>query len=179
MRRLLLLSLSLLTAASASAGTAPKSVGEADLRGITVSCWRWGGEWADPEMKALMTTLPEVGANWLAIHPYAHVSRETGRVQWDPESSFEHVVRPIRWARELGLQIMIKPHLSYWGEFSWRGEVGWGDDELRWKRFRESYRGWITHLARLCEREGAHLFVVGTELRQTEGMSDWWQAVIH
>jgi len=161
------------------AAPAPKSVGETDLRGITVSCWRWGGEWAEPEMRALMETLPDVGANAFAIHPYAHVSRETGEVRWSAESSYEHVVRPIRWAKALGLNIMIKPHLSYWGEFSWRGEVGWGKDEVRWKRFRESYRGWITHLAAICEDEGAHLFVVGTELRQTEAMDDWWAAVIH
>lgn len=155
-----------------------RRLAEDDLRGITVSCWRWGGEWAEPEMRALMGTLPEVGANWLAIHPYAHVRRETGEVLWRHGDAPEHVVKPIRWARELGLGIMIKPHLSYWGEFAWRGEVGWGGDRVRWERFRRSYREWIVGLAKVAEREGAQLFVVGTELRQTEPMADWWTGLI-
>lgn len=149
-----------------------------DVRGITVSCRTWGGEWARPEMRELMATLPDVGANWLAIHPYAHVSRETGELRWRSSESPDHVVRPIRWARELGLRIMVKPHLSYWGEFAWRGEVGWGDDAVRWRRFEESYRRWIVELARTCQAEGADLFVVGTELRLAEAREAFWARVI-
>jgi hypothetical protein len=169
----------LLAPAVVRAEGGPLRLPDAEARGITVSCWTWGGEWARPEMRELMATLSEVGANWLAIHPYAHVSRETGEVRWRPDAPLDHVVKPIRWARELGLRIMIKPHLSYWGEFAWRGEIGWGADAERWARFRDSYRAWIAHLARASGREGADLFVVGTELRQTEAMSDWWAALIH
>ena len=175
---LLLLPAPALAQATEAAAPGPRRLAEQDLRGITVSCWRWGGEWAEPEMRALMGTLPEVGANWLAIHPYAHVRRETGEVLWRHGDSPEHVVKPIRWAKELGLGIMIKPHLSYWGEFGWRGEIGWGSDAARWERFRTTYREWIVGLAKVAEREGAQLFVVGTELRQTEGMEAWWSSVI-
>lgn len=147
------------------------------VRGLTVSCRRWGQEWGSPDMRELMETLPEVGANWIAIHPYARVSRETGEVLHRPGRPLAHVARPIRWARELGLGIMIKPHLAYWGEFGWRGEIGWNDEE-RWQRFRETYRAFILDLATVCEREGADLFVVGTELRRAEPMAEWWRALI-
>ena len=150
----------------------------ADARGITISCWRWGYEWATDDMRATMAQLPEVGANWVTIHPYAHVSRATGRVRWSAAERTDHIRKPIRWAKELGLRLMLKPHLSYWGEFDWRGDIGFGDDAERWQRFQETYHGWITHLAAVAAEEGADLFVVGTELRQFEPQVDYWRAVI-
>ena len=175
------LALALAVPGAATAGTVKPSqtlVPIESAQGITVSCWRWGYEWADPEMHALMATLPEVGANWVAIHPYAHVSRETGNVRWSAGERTDHVTNPTRWAHQLGLRIMVKPHLSYWGEFSWRGEIGWGEDEAKWNRFRTSYREWIAHMAEVAEREGADLFVVGTELRQIESNKRFWGEVI-
>lgn len=148
-----------------------------DMRGITISCWGIGKEWGSEGMRQTMLGLPEVGANWVAIHPYAHVDRQTANLRPAPRGE-QHVVAPIRWAREQGLSILIKPHLSYWGEFSWRGEVGWGDDEKRWQNFLTQYRRWILGLAELCEREGAHAFVVGTELRLAEPRTAYWTKLI-
>ncbi|MEM7245476.1 MAG: hypothetical protein AAF533_09030 [Acidobacteriota bacterium] len=165
--------------ASTTARPADQKAPFDDIRGITVSCG-WHSAWANPSMKEFLGSVPEVSANWVTIHPYAKVSKETGEVDWLPEEGTEYIVRPIRWAHEAGLKIMVKPHLAYWGQFSWRGEVGWGPDEnnAAWQRFRATNREWILRIAAICAAEGADLFVVGTELRLAEHMEDYWKGLI-
>ena len=173
---LLVIALAATTSAAAAppvaTGAHPPADGE--IRGIVVSCWRQGYEWASPGMHDLLATFPDVGANWVSIHPYAHVSRRTGEVRWSANGRTDHMVKPSRWAHELGLKIMFKPHLAYWGEFSWRGEVGWPAGDPRWQRFHQSYHDWIVHLAQVAADEDVDLFVVGTELRQTESDTAFW-----
>ena len=66
-------------------------------------------------MRPTMKQLRDLGAGWVAIHPYAAI-RADGTVHvWrglDPESPPAELVRPIREAHALGLKILIKPHLS-------------------------------------------------------------------
>lgn len=149
-----------------------------EVRGLVISTPTSGREWATPAMRSTLRELAGLGANWVAIHPYARISRETGEVRFRADAQ-QHIRRPVRWAREAGLRVAVKPHLAYWGAFSWRGEIGWPEGDPRWETFRSSYRGWILHLAQISAEEDAGLFVVGTELRRTEGMADWWRGLIH
>ena len=41
-----------------------------------------------------------VGADWLAIHPYAHVSRATGEVHWRPDAPARQTEVATRLPRE-------------------------------------------------------------------------------
>jgi hypothetical protein len=91
----------------------------------------------------------------------------------DPPAWLHH---PIRTAHAMGLKVLIKPHLGYWGSpFSWRGAINF-EDEAAWDRFFTSYETWITQLAAACrEADG---FVVGTELDRTLGHEAAWRRII-
>jgi hypothetical protein len=86
------------------------------------------------------------------------------------------LTRPIAEAHRLGLKIMIKPHIAYWGSrFSWHGAIEF-DDAEQWRRFFDSYEGWIALVARLAH--DADAFVVGTELDRTVRHDAAWRGII-
>lgn len=160
------------------AASVPGQGASETVRGVTISTHGGGRDWGTDDIVPTMREIREVGANWVAIHPYAGI-RENGAVRTrdlsldDPP---EYVVRPIREAHALGLKIVIKPHIAYWGtRFSWRGEIEFDNDE-KWRRFWSEYRDWILALARMCP--DADAFVIGTELDRTLGHEQRWRELI-
>lgn len=150
----------------------------AEVRGVTISCQTWGWEWGSDEMPGALERVASLGGNWVAIHPYARIAQD-GSVRarsLDPQAPPEWLKKPIAWAHERGLKILIKPHLAYWGSgFSWRGEIRFAEGAAR-ERFHAEYRTWILALA-ACS-EGADAFCVGTELCGTTGAEAEWRALI-
>ncbi|MBL4850592.1 MAG: hypothetical protein JKY65_34170 [Planctomycetes bacterium] len=162
------------TPASATPGEeAPEAV-----RGVTISCQTWGREWGSAEMPGALDRTKKVGGNWVAIHPYARISKD-GSLRYrnlDPLRPPGWIARPIAWAHERGLRILIKPHLAYWGSgFSWRGEIRFEDPTAR-ARFHREYAAWILALAKVSR--GADSYCVGTELEGTTSADAEWRSLI-
>jgi len=149
------------------------------VRGMTISTPTAGQEWGSDAMVATMEKLAGLGVNWVAIHPYGGI-RGDGTVG---RSRIDGLYRDPRWltraieeAHRLGIRILIKPHLAYWGTgFSWRGEIGFSDP-AEWNRFFATYEEWITRVAALSVQADA--FAVGTELDLTVGHEDEWRHII-
>ncbi|MEM1107967.1 MAG: hypothetical protein AAGH99_04670 [Planctomycetota bacterium] len=148
------------------------------MRGIVVSCYRWGpGEWDGPGMEPLLDELGTLGVNALQIHPYAGIGPD-GSVNYRPIPVTPATVKPLGWAKDRGMTTFLKPHLAYWGSgFSWRGTITF-DREAHWQRFFREYEAFIVHQAELAERSGTDVFAVGTELRQTLHREADWRRVI-
>lgn len=161
------------------------------VRGMTVSTAGSGRDWGGEGMVSTLRELSALGANWVTTHPYGSISdgsrtrrggqTEAGAVRgWSRDFGDgqppAHLVRPITEAHALGMKVMIKPHLAYWGtRFSWRGEIVFHDD-AEWDRFFDSYEEWIVDHARACR--DADAFCVGTELDQTLQFEDRWRQII-
>ncbi len=147
------------------------------VHGMTISCQGWGWEWGTDDMVDAMRQLKGLGINWIAIHPYAGIRREGTVVmsaRWYQDTTW--LTRPIAEAHRLGLKIMIKPHLAYWGSpFKWRGEISFETEE-QWRRFFETYETWITRVAALSA--AADAFVIGTELDRTIHRAREWRRII-
>ncbi len=159
------------------AGAAAPDDPYARVNGMTISCQTWGWEWGTDEMVRAMEELKALGVNWIAIHPYAAIRADgevvASRRTYDRQ---DWLVRPIAEAHRLGLKLMIKPHLAYWGSpFSWRGAIRFTED-AHWARFFATYEAWVVRLAERCA--GADAFVVGTELDQTIAHQDSWRRII-
>ncbi len=148
------------------------------IHGMTVSCPTWGWEWGTDEMVATMEELRGLGVSWVAIHPYARIHND-GQVSFrglDPANPPEWIARPIAEAHRLGMRIMIKPHLAYWGSrFDWRGSIDF-EDPAELDRFFADYTRWIEAMAALSA--DADLFVVGTELDRLTEHDERWRGVI-
>lgn len=151
---------------------------DGSVRGMTVSCPTSGIEWASDDMVQTLDELQTLGINWIAIHPYAQITKN-GAVRYrdiDPDNPPEWLARPIREAHARDMKVLVKPHLAYWGSpFAWRGEIAFtGDDD--WKRFFDSYQAWITQLA--AASATADAYSVGTELDATLAHEAEWRDVI-
>lgn len=148
------------------------------VRGVTISTHGIGRDWGTDNIVRTMQAIRGVGATWVATHPYAGIRGDgTVRVRgFSDGEPAEYLVRPIREAHALGLKILIKPHLAYWGSpFRWRGEIQFDNDE-EWDRFFDGYRRWIVELAKVCK--DADGFVIGTELDRTFGHEQRWRELI-
>jgi len=149
-----------------------------EVHGMTISCPTWGWEWGSDEMATSLTTLDQLGVNWVSIHPYARI-RADGTVEArpiDPDDPPEWLARPIREAHARGQQILIKPHLAYWGSpFSWRGDIRF-DDPRAVERFFRTYRAWIVQIAAATRQADA--FAVGTELDGLLEHEAAWRGVV-
>jgi hypothetical protein len=163
-----------------SAMPAPAVAAPADarlVRGVTVSCQTWGPEWGTDGFGVELDRLAELGANWVAIHPYADIDADgTVRSPYDPANPPAWLVRPVREARQRGLAIFVTPHLAYWGSpFNWPGEIDFAGPAAR-ARFHATYRRFIVDLARITR--GADAFAVGTELDRLTGDDAQWRGHI-
>lgn len=166
---------------SVLAGSAPGSVLVQDgkINGMTVSTRRGSAEWGKDHMAPTISELKELGVNWIQIHPYARIERD-GEVRWrrdvDQGGAAPTWLRgPIEEAHRQGIKIFIKPHLAYWGNYSWRGEIAYENPADR-ERFFRTYREWISAMARFSQ--GADAFAVGTELDGTLEHEAQWRQVI-
>ena len=147
------------------------------LRGMTVSCPRYGPIWASPAMTESLRELAGLGVEWVAIHPYAGV-RRGGHVRATPAAETGYLDGAVEIAREEGMRLFWKPHLAYWGSFDWRGDIEFGDDEPSWRRFFDGYRSFIVDQARFAETVGIRLFAVGTELEGTTHREREWREIV-
>jgi hypothetical protein len=155
-------------------------VTEPKIHGVIISTHLDGRDWGWDTIVPTLRAIQDVGAGWVSTHPYASI-RADGTVRWrefSPDDPPEWLVRPIHEAHALGMKVMIKPHLAYWGSpFAWRGEIDFDSPE-KWSRFWESYTRWVVLLAEASSK--ADGFAVGTELTRTlgAGHEENWRSLI-
>lgn len=156
----------------------PASTEAPVVHGMTISTRTSGSEWGTPDFEAELDRLVELGVNWVAIHPYAGV-RDDGSVrwrEWEGAAGPDYLTKSIEAAHARGLQVLIKPHLAYWGSgFGWRGEIGF-EDPVRYAVFWSGFRRWTVALAEAAR--AADGFSVGCELKLMEADAARWRALI-
>ena len=126
--------------------------------------------------------LKGLGVNWIAIvvtwyqdNAWATQIRRTSKTPTD--ESLTHVIRK---SHELGMKVMLKPHLDLLdkSDGSWRGEIGF-TDEAEWDKWFKSYTEYILHYADISKKEDVELFCLGTELSVTAVIKPHeWKALI-
>ena len=131
---------------------------------------------------AMVTVKSEVEADWIAIVPYAFsyendpiVNYDTTR-QWWGETK-RGVEQTIQYARNIGLKIMLKPHV-------WIVRQGWpGDydlqDEQKWQQWEASYTKYLDMMTEIAVRYQVEVLCVGTEYRvPARERPAYWRALI-
>lgn len=89
--------------------------------------------------------------------------------------SDESVAEIIQYAHELGLKVMLKPHVDLLHDPQhWRGQIGQNFSEADWQLWFSSYRQFILHYAAMAQQNRVEQFCIGCELDGTvRRLSDW------
>jgi len=122
-------------------------------------------------MDEALADIKALGATWAQIHPYARISKN-GAVRFTEAEQLGFLARAKTKADKAGVQLFLKPHLAYWGTFSWRGAITF-TTEAQWTRFFREYTAFIVDQARFAEAHAIPLFAVGTELDATPHRKEW------
>lgn len=184
-RRLRLLVLGLLICASTLALPKARASGTSlPLKGISYAAW-WSDQYSTPEADASLRQLASTGANWISLIVTGHQASATDTtIDWyDPSTPADaDLVHVMRLAHQLGLRVMLKPHVDLPNERVtgiWRGHIGTGfTSEAQWSAWFSSYRAFIEHYARLAQDNAADQFSVGCELLGTTQRESDWRDVV-
>lgn len=144
----------------------------AKVRGV---CWEAVGPIEAQHLRPVL----ELGADWISQTPFGWsraiddpsvVLATGGRILWGESDS--GLVQTSDWARALGLQTLLKPHL--WVRHgAWVGDIEM-QSEADWQKWFQEYEAFILHYASLAEEHGMASLAVGTELtKATRRTSDW------
>lgn len=127
-----------------------------------------------------MPAVQAVGADWVAIIPFAYTRPGDPSVhfgspwQWWGERP-EGAEATVKLAKEHGLQVMLKPQVYVPG--SWPGGLDFSADE--WKAWETSYEAYLLPLVDMAQKEKVDLICIGTEFKlSSTTRPDFWRQLI-
>lgn len=114
-----------------------------------------------------MDAVNQVGANWIAVVPYAYTPQDQPAVyfnsnrQWWGERP-EGASKTIELAKKAGLKVMLKPQV--WSSGWWTGDYQF-EREADWSKWEAAYRDYIVYFAKLADSLQVDMFCIGTEFK--------------
>ena len=133
-----------------------------DIKGVNFVAPR------NPIEQQVMAPIQEIGANYVAIVPYAFSYAEQPKVIFDTTRQWwgerkEGCITTIKYARNMGLNIMLKPHVWVLGQ-GWPGDFQL-QNEKEWQEWERQYREYILTFAQVAQDLGVEIYCIGTEYR--------------
>ncbi len=126
--------------------------------------------------------LRDVNVQWIAQTPFGWQRdlhkpplrlSTSGRILWGESDQGLRITTG--FARELGIKVMLKPHI--WTHAGWCGEIAMTSEE-DWAAWFDDYRNFILHYARFAEEHSIDALVIGTELEGTTQRTEDWRQII-
>lgn len=125
-----------------------------------------------------ITPIKKINSNWVAIIPYAFSIANEPNVyhsndqQWWGER-YEGAQQTIEYAHNIGLKVMLKPHVWVRGQ-GWAGDYSLSS-QSEWNKWYQDYSDYILTYAKLAETMNVELFCIGTEYRKAATVQpDLW-----
>ena len=150
-------------------------------KAITYVAWTEEGYYNPNSVKSI-ERLASIGVNWAAVITtwYQDRCESTEIYALDEKTPSEQGLRfAIRKMHELGIKVMLKPHLELIKcDGKWRGDIG-GEDDSGWQAWFASYTDFILRHAKIAQEENVELFCVGTELSKASiSRPEMWRELI-
>jgi len=130
-----------------------------------------GHPFGSPSAHLALADAKHLGATAVAIVPFLWQSGTSSPelVRGDDMDNAE-LRAAIRDAHELGLAVLVKPHI--WVPQSWAGAVAMRSDQ-DWDQWFANYQRELVRIARIADEEKAEALAIGTELSQSTLRPQW------
>jgi hypothetical protein len=126
--------------------------------------------------------IQQINADWVAVVPYAfalegepiiHYGHER---QWWGERA-EGIIQTITYAKQLGLKVMLKPHVWVRGQ-GWPGDFTL-ESEAAWQQWEKSYAQYLQAMTEIADSMQVEMLCIGTEYRKAVvARPDFWRSLI-
>lgn len=92
------------------------------------------------------------------------------------DRSLRHAIEK---AHKLGMSVMLKPHVDLLNQSDshWRADIGFQSED-QWEKWFKNYTNFLSHYAKLAEKEGVEFFCIGTELSFAVTKTNYWREKI-
>ena len=128
--------------------------------------------------------LMKVGYNAVQLNTFCYMNDIKEPVifhGYDPSLTRRNLEEEINNLRKAGFIVMLKPHVwvggSNFNPDNWRNKIDYSDDDLRRDWF-DQYKKFIIDQAKIAERTGVSVFVIGTELVGMSKYDKYWNELI-
>ncbi|MGI9553598.1 MAG: glycoside hydrolase family 113 [Thermodesulfobacteriota bacterium] len=128
--------------------------------------------------------LKKVGYNTVQLNTFAYMKDIKEPViyyGYDPSLKPKYIENEIKNLHNSGFMVMLKPHVWIGGNNldpnNWRNKIDYADDALV-KAWFQSYKKFIIYQARIAEKSGVEIFVIGTELVGMSKYDKHWNKLI-
>lgn len=130
-----------------------------------------------------ITGVEQVGANWVAVIPYAYMPAATlpqliynTKWQWHGER-LDGARETIQLLHKKGVSVMVKPQV-WVGRGVYTGTIDMEMDS-DWEKLEKNYRAYLLDFAKMAEDEGVEMLCIGTELRHfVNKRPDFWRELV-
>jgi len=150
-------------------------------KGMCYVTWdkdRLASRYSDQSLEKLVNMGVEYVSIIVTQYQESYDSTEIKRMKNTP--SDRSIIHAIEKAHELGLKVMLKPHVDLISKSDgtyWRADIGCANEKKKKKWFRE-YQNFLLHYARIAKRLEVEILCVGTELSFTTTKNSLWQEII-
>jgi glycosyl hydrolase family 113 len=153
-------------------------------KGISYVSWT-RGEFSQSTSDQALEELAATGANWIALVVTGYqdsIDSKDISIDSPKTPSDDDVQHVIDKARQLGLYVMMKPHINLPdGDSHWRGQIGENfKTAADWSAWFASYQKVIAHYANIAQKnkDVVKIFCVGTELVATSSRDAEWKQIV-
>jgi hypothetical protein len=128
-----------------------------------------------------MQAVKAVGANWIAVIPYAYTIPNEPKVHFNSEKQWwgerpEGVRVTLDSAQKAGLKVMLKPQVYVPG--SWTGGIDYQTD-AQWQAWETDYEAYLLPMAALAQEFRCEMLCVGTEFKvSVQKRPEFWRNLI-
>ena len=147
-------------------------------RGAVLTSW-WHDDYSQELTEETVLRMKENGCDWISIlFTWYQDTLDSTTIGPSPDKSPTDagVIRITQYAHSLGLKVFYKPHIDiHTGQ--WNGFISFATDE-EWNAWFDSYDGFVGHYLEMAESNSVEGFVIGTELKNTEGRESNWRNTI-
>lgn len=147
-------------------------------RGMSYVSW-WHDFYDSPESDSSLSLLAETETEWVALLVTWYQDTENSTLIYRDSlrtPSDAGLLRVIARCGELGMKVMLKPHVDCQNG-AWRGAIDF-QTEQEWADWYASYTNFITYYTAFAASEGVEKFCVGCELCESVSRTADWEAVI-